>query len=102
MSQSIGVPPLRSVKNELRFGDHLVNGGMHLTYPPEHVLAGLGDVPESQRPLVATLWGDPPLGRAGARLPDGGRIGWRNGQWQLPPGRAVTVRSMLAACTSPR
>jgi hypothetical protein len=66
-------------------------GSVIVSYPPEHVVAGLGDVPEAQRPLVATLWGEPPLGRTGARLPDGDRIGWRRGEWQLPPGRSVTV-----------
>jgi alpha-glucosidase (family GH31 glycosyl hydrolase) len=66
-------------------------GAIIVTYPAEHVAAGLGDVPEPERPLVATLWGVPPLGHTAARLPDGGRIGWRHGEWQLPPGRSVTV-----------
>ena len=52
---------------------------------------GLGDTPESERPLVATLWGPPPLGRAAARLADGGRIGWRDGRWELPSGREIKV-----------
>ena len=66
-------------------------GSIIVSYPPEQVAAGLGDVPESHRPLVATLWGEPRLGRAGARLPDGDRVSWRRGEWQVPPGRAVTV-----------
>ena len=32
--------------------------------------AGLGDTPEPERPLEATLYGEPPLGRAGVRLAD--------------------------------
>src|SRR4051794_16190212 len=35
------------------------------------VAAGLGDTPERERPLEATLWGEPPCGRATARLADG-------------------------------
>jgi hypothetical protein len=66
-------------------------GSIIVTYPAEHVAAGLGDVPEHARPLVATLWGAPPLGRTAARLADGGRIGWRDGNWDLPGGRDVTV-----------
>ncbi|HWE11688.1 MAG TPA: hypothetical protein VG325_20240 [Solirubrobacteraceae bacterium] len=66
-------------------------GSIIVSYPAEHVAAGVGDVPEAERPLVATLWGRPSLGHTAARLPDGGRIGWRNGEWELPPGRSVTV-----------
>ena len=39
-------------------------GAIVVTYPAEHVAAGLGDRPERERPLEATLWGEPPLGRA--------------------------------------
>ncbi len=67
------------------------SGSIVVTYPPEHVAAGLGDVPEAQRPLTATLWGAPAGGSTAARLADGGRIGWRRGKWELPPGRSVTV-----------
>jgi alpha-glucosidase (family GH31 glycosyl hydrolase) len=35
------------------------SGSIVVTYPAAHVERGLGDVPESQRPLVATLWGRP-------------------------------------------
>jgi alpha-glucosidase (family GH31 glycosyl hydrolase) len=66
-------------------------GSIIITYPAEHVAAGLGDLAESRRPLVATLWGTPPQGRISARLPDGGRITWRHGEWELPPGRSITV-----------
>src|SRR5204862_174875 len=32
-------------------------GALIVTYPAEHVRAGLGDTPERERPLEATLWG---------------------------------------------
>ena len=48
-------------------------GSIVVTYPAEHVAAGLGDRPRRERPLEATLWGEPPLGRtrraAGRRHP---------------------------------
>jgi alpha-glucosidase (family GH31 glycosyl hydrolase) len=74
-------------------------GSIVVTYPAEHVAAGLGDVPERERPLVATLWGAPRCGRATARLADGTRIGWRDGEWELPPEREVAVYSH-PSCTS--
>jgi hypothetical protein len=37
------------------------------------------------------LWGDPPLGHTAVRLADGTRIGWRRGEWAIPPGRVVSV-----------
>ena len=40
-------------------------GSIVVTYPASHVARGLGDVPESSRPLVATLWGEPRLGSRG-------------------------------------
>jgi hypothetical protein len=66
-------------------------GSIVVTYPATHVAAGLGDVPEHERPLEATLWGTPRLGHAAARLADGSRIAWRAGEWELPEGRDVTV-----------
>ena len=66
-------------------------GSIVVTYPAEHVAAGLGDAVESERPLQATLWGRPRLGHAAARLADGSTISWRAGQWHLPEGRDVTV-----------
>ena len=70
-------------------------GSIVVTYPAAHVAAGLGDTPESERPLVATLWGKPRLGRAAARLADGTRVAWQQGQLvgdarsrrRVPPGR---------------
>jgi len=64
-------------------------GAVVVTYPAEHVARGLGDVPERERPLEATLWGDPRGGRAAARLADGTRIRWRDGIWSVHPERPV-------------
>jgi alpha-glucosidase (family GH31 glycosyl hydrolase) len=64
-------------------------GALVVTYPADHVARGLGDTPEAERPLVATLWGEPPCGRALARLADGTRIAWRRGRWSVPAGRDV-------------
>jgi hypothetical protein len=57
-----------------------------------HVAGGLRDVPETERPLEATLWGEPPLGRTAVRLADGTRIAWRRGRWSVEGDRAVTFR----------
>jgi hypothetical protein len=65
-------------------------GSLIVTYPADHVRAGLGDTPERERPLVATLWGEPPCGRAMARLADGTEVRWRRGEWSAPGGRDVT------------
>jgi alpha-glucosidase (family GH31 glycosyl hydrolase) len=65
-------------------------GALVVTYPAEHVAAGLGDTPERKRPLVATLWGRPPGGRALARLADGTRVGWTaRGGFACDPPRAA-------------
>jgi hypothetical protein len=78
--------PLRAIPVWVRTGSIVV------TYPAAHVAAGLGDTPEAQRPLEATLWGEPACGRALARLADGTRIAWRRGRgWELPPDRDVAV-----------
>jgi alpha-glucosidase (family GH31 glycosyl hydrolase) len=68
-------------------------GSIVVTYPLEHVADGLGDTPESERPLEATLWGEPQLGHACARLADGTRIHWRAGRWSVSdPDREVSFR----------
>jgi hypothetical protein len=67
-------------------------GSILVTYPANHVAAGLGDVPELQRPLEATLYGTPPLGRTGVRLADGTRISWRDGEWSVPPEREIALQ----------
>jgi alpha-glucosidase (family GH31 glycosyl hydrolase) len=67
-------------------------GSIVVTHPAAHVAAGLGDTPERQRPLVATLWGAPPLGRTSARLADGTKLSWHAGRWSLQgadPGREI-------------
>jgi hypothetical protein len=70
-------------------------GAIVVTYPAEHVASGLGDADERERPLEATLWGEPPLGRAAARLADGTELRWRTGRgWSVTPGREV-VTSVL-------
>jgi len=65
-------------------------GSIIVTYPAAHVAAGLGDTPEHERPLEATLWGEPTLGRAAARLPDGTSISWRHGRWSVDRARDVS------------
>jgi hypothetical protein len=60
-----------------------------VTYPADHVAGGLGDLSEHDRPLEATLWGEPRLGRAGAVLADGTRLRWRRGVWSVDADRAV-------------
>jgi alpha-glucosidase (family GH31 glycosyl hydrolase) len=62
-------------------------GALIVTYPASHVARGLGDTPEAERPLEATLWGEPPCGRAVARLADGTVIRWTNGAWSVSGAR---------------
>jgi alpha-D-xyloside xylohydrolase len=69
-------------------------GSIVVTYPEAHVARGLGDVPESSRPLIATLWGSPRAGRAVTRLADGTRITWRRGRWSVAPDREVAFREI--------
>ncbi|MDX6718107.1 MAG: hypothetical protein QOJ63_361, partial [Solirubrobacteraceae bacterium] len=57
--------------------------------PAAHVAAGLGDTPEPQRPLEATLWGEPPLRSTAVRLADGTKITWRRGSWMVDRDRNV-------------
>ena len=52
-------------------------GALIVTYPAAHVARGLGDTPEHERPLEATLWGEPrvrprrrPAGRRHGRALD--------------------------------
>ncbi len=66
-------------------------GSIVVSYPAEHVARGLGDVPESDRPLTATLWGVPRLGRAAAQLADGTRVSWRDGEWSVSGRRGAEV-----------
>lgn len=64
-------------------------GSIVVTHPTDHVARGLGDMAEAERPLEATLWGEPRLGRATVRLADGTRIGWRRGLWSVSADRQV-------------
>jgi alpha-glucosidase (family GH31 glycosyl hydrolase) len=66
------------------------SGSIVVTYPAAAVASGLGDGPESKRPLEATLWGRPTLGRAAARLADGTRVKWVRGEWSVEPVRDVS------------
>lgn len=65
------------------------SGAIVVTHPAEHVLRGLGTAPDAEVPYVATLWGTPRCGRAGARLPDGTAVRWVRGRWELPDGYDV-------------
>jgi alpha-glucosidase (family GH31 glycosyl hydrolase) len=56
-------------------------GSIVVTHPGGHVARGLGDTPEAERPLEATLWGEPAGGRAKARLADGTTVSWMDGEW---------------------
>jgi alpha-D-xyloside xylohydrolase len=68
-------------------------GSIVVTHPADHVARGLGDVPEPQRPLEATLWGTPRLRRAAARLADGTVVRWRAGRWTVSdPERSLSTR----------
>jgi alpha-glucosidase (family GH31 glycosyl hydrolase) len=58
-------------------------GSVVVTHPASHVARGLGDGHEAERPLVATLWGEPRLGGTAVRLGDGTRIAWRRGAWSV-------------------
>jgi alpha-glucosidase (family GH31 glycosyl hydrolase) len=73
-------------------------GSIVVSYPPGHVADGLGDVPDQERPLVATLWGRPRLGRSGARLADGTVISWRRGRWSVDgPGAGREIEFVVRA-----
>jgi alpha-glucosidase (family GH31 glycosyl hydrolase) len=65
-------------------------GSIVVTYPANQIARGLGDTPESERPLRATLWGEPPLGHTAVRLADGTRIAWRRGRWSVAAERDVS------------
>ncbi|MBA2546513.1 MAG: hypothetical protein H0V15_06480, partial [Solirubrobacterales bacterium] len=56
------------------------SGAIVVTYPAGDVARGLGEE-DPARPIEATLWGDPPLSRASARLADGTVVRWRGGMW---------------------
>ena len=70
----------------------VLEGALIVTYPGEHVAAGLGDVPEGERPLEATLWGEPRRRRARARLADGTVVRCVHGRWSVSPSRPLATR----------
>jgi alpha-glucosidase (family GH31 glycosyl hydrolase) len=84
--------PLNRIPVWIRAGAIIVN------YPAEHVARGLGDTPEQDRPLEATLWGIPASGRALVRLADGTEIRWHDGKWSVSgaPGREISFRVVEA------
>jgi alpha-glucosidase (family GH31 glycosyl hydrolase) len=57
-------------------------GSLLVTYPGQE---------DPERPLEATLWGEPPLGHVSARLADGTHISWRRGSWSVGRDRPVRV-----------
>jgi hypothetical protein len=67
--------PLERIPGWVRAGSIIV------TYPAADVTTGLGDRPDSDRPVVATPWGMPPSGGTAARLADRTVIAWRRGRW---------------------
>ena len=69
------------------------SGSLVVTHPADAVAGGLRG-PEAERPLEATLWGEPRLGRAAARLADGTRVRWERGSWSVEPDREVVFRQV--------
>jgi alpha-glucosidase (family GH31 glycosyl hydrolase) len=69
-------------------------GSIVVTYPVSHIARGLGDVPEADRPLEATLWGVPRLGHTAARLADGTRVAWHQGGWSVSCEREIEFREI--------
>jgi alpha-glucosidase (family GH31 glycosyl hydrolase) len=65
------------------------SGSLVVTDPAGTVARGLR-APEEERSLEATLWGEPALGRATARLVDDTRVRWDRGRWSVVPRRQVT------------
>ena len=81
-SEVVAPAPLHAIPVWVRAGSIVV------THPAEHVARGLGDTPEHERPLHATLWGEPRCGRAKTRLADGTTISWRRGRgWSVSDAR---------------
>jgi alpha-glucosidase (family GH31 glycosyl hydrolase) len=70
------------------------SGSIVVSYPAEHVARGLGDAAETERPLVATMWGEPHSGATAVRLSDRTRISWRRGEWSVTPDRDVSFREV--------
>jgi alpha-glucosidase (family GH31 glycosyl hydrolase) len=63
-------------------------GAVLLTYAADDVRTGLGEE-NPGRAIEATLWGEPQLGHACARLADGTKVSWRDGEWAVNRDREV-------------
>jgi alpha-glucosidase (family GH31 glycosyl hydrolase) len=64
------------------------SGSIVTTYPEAEVAEGLGEE-DPGRPIEATLFGEPPLGRAKARLGDGSVVRYAGGSWSVEPERPL-------------
>ena len=65
-------------------------GALIVTYPEAAIKRGLGD---DEKPLQATLYGEPEHGRATARLADGTHVRYVRGEWSTTSGRNVEYRT---------
>jgi alpha-glucosidase (family GH31 glycosyl hydrolase) len=68
------------------------SGSIVVTYPAGDVREGLGEE-DPARAIEATLWGDPPLGRARADLADGTTVRCEDGDWSVSPERPLETRT---------
>jgi hypothetical protein len=91
-----GARPVRAAAPLGRIPVWVRTGSIVVTYPADDVASGLGDADERVRCLEATLWGSPPLHRAGLRLADGTRVRWREGEWSVAPPRDVRFAEVSA------
>ena len=91
--------PVEALVGELGLSESVRVAGHR---PEEEVAAGLGDRPEGERTLEATLWGRPRCGRTGVRLADGARIRWCDGEWSVSrsekPGHPADQRLVGRPC----
>ncbi len=69
------------------------DGAVIPTYPAAHVAQGLGDGPESERPLELTIWGSTRHRRTTLHLADGTRVRFSDGEVVTQPRREVVVRT---------
>jgi alpha-glucosidase (family GH31 glycosyl hydrolase) len=68
-------------------------GSIVVSYPQAEIARGLGEE-DAARPLEATLWGSPRLGRAATRLADGTTIRWhRTEGWSFD--RELAIESSI-------
>ena len=74
-----------------------VRNGAMSSPTPTRTSRAASATPPSERPLEATLWGEPPCGRALARLADGTRCDGHAVSGRSRPERAVATRLRRAA-----